>query len=440
MVTQPNQIPLGPAEKYDISQDLLSWMMDNLRHFGNIYKASVYGANVYVVSDPRYVHYILRENWQNYKKGQAIKRIGLLLGNGLMVSEGGLWKSQRRMIQPAFHHEAISALTNVITKANVALLTKWERAAKENGCVNVTRDISLMILEVVLISIFGDDYEKVAPHFSILSSESARDLQFAQTFRPLGNLITQTVGERRKEGRISADILGMLMEARDRNSGQVMPDRQLASEIMTLIVAGHETTASTLTWTWYLLSQHPVAEERLSEELGRLLGDGFALCDLTKFTYTRQIIEEAMRLYPPGWLMTRRAMKDDHLGDYFVPAGTEVYISPYLIQRNPALWDSPDCFYPDRFDPDQSQHRHELAMLPFSAGPRKCIGEYLARVEMQIHLIMIAKQLRLRSVGVQAVELDASVNLRNKYDLVMTPEIKRLTCRHPDLDREPSGI
>lgn len=205
-----------------------------------------------------------------------------------------------------------------------------------------------------------------------------------------------------------------------------MPDRQLVSEIMTLIVAGHETTASTLSWTWCLLSQHREAEEKLWDELHRLHGSEFVLGDLAKFTYTRQIIEEAMRLYPPGWLMTRRALKDDQLGDYFVPAGTEVYISPYLIQRHPAFWDSPDRFYPDRFDPNQSQERHALAMFPFSAGPRKCIGELLARIEMQIHLMTIAKQLRLRFLGVPSMELDAGVNLRSKYDFIMAPEIKAL--------------
>lgn len=210
-----------------------------------------------------------------------------------------------------------------------------------------------------------------------------------------------------------------------------MPDRQLVSEIMTLIVAGHETTASTLNWTWYLLSQNPGAEEKLSKELGNLATrDLPGLQDLPKFTYTRQVIEEAMRLYPPGWLMTRKALKDDHLGDFFVPAGTELYISPYLIQRHPAYWQDPDQFNPDRFDRDHCQDGHALlTMLPFSAGPRKCIGEYLARIEMQIHLMTIAKHLLLRCVCETLPELDAGVNLRSKHDFTMTPELKASTAR-----------
>ena len=371
-------IPPGPSGKYESSQDLLNWLAGHFARFGDIYKASIYGTDVYVVSDPRYADYVLRENWQNYKKGQAIKRVGLLLGNGLMVSEGEFWKNQRRMIQPAFHQEAIAALITIITTANVALLRKWERAAQEQASVNVTRDVSLMILDVVLVSIFGDDYEEVAPHFTILSDETARDLQFAQAFRAQGNLVGQVVAKRRNANRTCTDILGMLMEARDRDTGQTMPDRQLVSEIMTLVVAGHETTASTLNWTWYLLSQNPEVERKTVEKSSIVcpVSESSEIGDLPKFTYTRQVLEEALRLYPPGWLMTRKALKDDQLGDYFVPAGTEIYISPYLIQRHPALWEDPDRFNPDRFDPEQARDRHPRSHAAVFGRPQEMHRRY----------------------------------------------------------------
>ena len=417
------RIPPGPAEKYDTSEDLLRWMSDQFDRFGNIYRATIYGTDVYVVNDPEYVDHVLRINWRNYKKGQAIKRIGFLLGNGLMVSEGEFWKSQRRMIQPAFHDKAVGALINVITAANTELLKKWKEAAEERKSVNITSDISHMILKIVLVSIFGDDYEQVAPQFNILSDESARNLQFVQMFTPLGKLISGVAGQRRKQNRTATDMLGTLMAARDPN-GQAMPDGQLVREIMTLIVAGHETTATTLNWMWHLLSQSAEVQEKLSSELNAIPGSGRPeIGDLAKFVYTRQVLEETLRLYPAGWLMTRAALKDDRLGDYFVPAGTEIYISPYLIQRHPAFWDAPDRFNPDRFGPDEVRTRHPMTMIPFSAGPRKCIGESLARIEMQIHLITIAKHLRLRSVSEQLIELEAGVNLRNKHDFIMTPEI-----------------
>ena len=425
MKTMRGRIPPGPAEQYSTSQDLLSWMGGQFRRFGDIYKASIYGASVYVVRDPGYAQHVLRENWRNYTKGQAIKRVALLLGNGLMTSEGEVWRNQRRMIQPAFHCEAIAALIKIITTSNAALLRRWRQAARTKTSINLTRDVSGMVLEVVLTSIFGADYARVAPHFEILSKEPARDLKFAQTFRSLGKIVLELAAQRRKENITSSDILGMLMRARDQKSGQVMADHQLADEIKTLIVAGHETTASTLNWAWYLLSRHPEVEEKLSCELERLRDHEIPkLDDLPKFTYTRQVIDEVLRLYPAGWLVTRRALKNDRLGDYFVPAGTEIYISPYFIQRNPGLWEEPERFNPDRFGPGFLQDRRLPAMLPFSAGPRNCIGEAFARTEMQLHILTIARQLRLRFVGAEPPELDVGVNLRCKHDLIMIPELK----------------
>ncbi len=180
---------------------------------------------------------------------------------------------------------------------------------------------------------------------------------------------------------------------------------QVVNEVMTLVVAGHETTSITLNWCWYFLAKHPQVEKKMSTELDSPLGaqtPGFE--DLSKFAYTRCIIEEAMRLYPPLWLMTRKAVHDDRLGGYFVPAGTEIYIPMYFIQRNPDLWDDPDQFDPDRFEATGEQMRHALAQMPFGAGPRNCVGESLARIEMQIHLMTIAKKLRLHHVMVAKPE------------------------------------
>jgi cytochrome P450 len=308
--------------------------------------------------------------------------------------------------------------------SNERLLGQWQQAAHHRTSVNVTRDVSHTILGIVLTSIFGSDYEQVASYFNILSDEQTRDLGFANTFASFGKVVLKIVAERRKQTSISADLLGMLMEARD-EKGRVMPDPQLINEINTLIVAGHETTASTLNWTWYLLSQHPQVEEHLWQELDSLLDtESPSLDDLRRFQYTGEVIEESLRLFPAGWLLTRRALKDDQLGDYFVPAGTEIYISPYFIQRHPELWEDPDKFDPSRFRVPRSAHQHRLATLPFSDGPRNCIGEFLARTEMQIHLLTIARHLRLRAVAATVPELDAGVNLRSKNDIIMIPEFR----------------
>lgn len=413
----------GPAEKYDPRDNLLDWLMKNLREYGGIYRACVYGAYVYVVSDPQYADHVLRSNWQNYRKGQAIKRVGFLLGNGLMVSEGEFWKTQRRMIQPAFHGEEVEKLVAMIQETSNQLLSRWTVLAQESTDINITREVSLWVLEVVLRALFGRDFEAVAPAFSILSSESARNLHFAHVFRPLREIVHHVIAERRQKSDVRADILDMLMNARDRATGELMPDGQLVSEVVTLIVAGHETTASTLSWAWYLLSQHPHVESTLSKALATT-GEQISGSPAASQQYLGAVIDETMRLYPPGWLMTRRALADDHLGPYFVAAGSEIYISPYLIQRNPALWDNPDQFDPDRFVRHPHAERYPLAHIPFSAGPRKCIGDSLARVEMQIHLATVIPRMALQWTSGNPDELETGVNLRCRNDLHFVGRLK----------------
>jgi cytochrome P450 len=290
--------------------------------------------------------------------------------------------------------------------------------------VNVTSDVSLAVLEVTLRAVFGHDYAVVAALFKILHDHRARNLGFAQTFANLGRIVVEVIERRRHEARESADILGVLMEARDQ-SGQAMPDGQLVREIKTIIVAGHETTASTLNLIWYLVSQNPDIERQLSAEIENLTSGNFPnIEDLSKYTYTRLVIDEALRLYPPGWLMTRRANDDDWLGQYFVPAGTEIYISPYIIQRHPSLWADPESFHPDRFRFTDVREKRSAAMLPFSAGPRNCIGELFARTEIQVLLMTVVSRVRLRYVEDGPPEFEAGVNLRSKHDFLMSPEIK----------------
>lgn len=423
MEVNRERIPPGPQEKYRFTDDLMEWMGHQFAIFGDIYKASVYGTSVYVTRDVEFAYHVLVANWQNYVKGKWIKRVALLLGNGLMVSQGELWKRQRRMIQPAFNHESIRFLTDMIAAVNVDLLRKWQLAAQRSESVNVTQDVSIMALEVILRFIFGDDYDSVGFHFDVLSQEQARNMEFASKFRALEQVVIEVIDRRRRDPRTSADALGMLMQALDPQTGQLMQDRLVIDEVLTLIVAGHETTASTLNWAWYLVSQHPEVEQRLGNELNTLTAFS-EFGDLPKFLYTRQIIDEALRLYPAGWLLTRKALRDDRLGEYFVPAGTEIYLPPYFIQRHPNLWEEPERFNPDRFRPESARHRHRLATMPFSAGPRNCIGEHFARIEMQIHLMTIARHLRLRYIPTRQIELDAGVNLRNKYDFIMYPEAK----------------
>jgi cytochrome P450 len=400
-------------------------MAGHFRTFGNIYAASIHGATVYAISDPAHVRHVLVDNFQNYVRGQEAKRIALLMGNGIVASDGDFWKRQRRMIQPAFHRSVLSTLADLITSINAELLDEWRRAAEGGETINITRDLSEMTLEVTLRAIFGDDYAQVALAFSFLATEKARTFEFATEFRSASQVVLQIADKRRRQGAQGTDIFGMLMTATDRESGQSMSDQQLVNEIRTLIIAGHETTASTLNWMWYLISQHPEVEQKLAAELNaaHVNNSGPTHDVLAECIYSQKIIEETMRLYPALWLITRKAVGDDRLDDYFVPAGTQIYVAPYFVQRNPEQWREPERFDPDRFSDDLREERRQLRHIPFGAGPRTCIGEYLARLEMQIHIFMIAKQLRFQYSSHEPVEMDAGVNLRSKNDFIMTVQL-----------------
>ena len=420
------RIPDGPSEAFDSTEDLLSWMSENSARYGDIFKASVLGSDVYVVGKPEYCERILRSNWLNYpRKGLVARRIALLLGNGLIAANGEFWASQRRMIQPAFSKTSIIGHTGLMTRINRELLAKWKQAAQHGEAVNVTRDLRSMVLKVTLVALFGDDFPVIEPHASILAEEAARDLNLVNAIRPLHSVILQIAEKRRRDGVDASDFLGIMMRGRERDRGSPMSNAQLAREAMTLVVAGHETTASLLNWLWYLLSRHQAVRTKLEEELDRLpWDDAISFGSLTRYTYTRRVIEEALRLYPPVWLMTRRAEKDDQLGEFFVPAGTEIFISPYLIQRSPSFWEAPEQFDPDRMTAEPGDDRPELALCPFGAGPRRCIGELFSRVETQIHLMLFAKELRLQYAEVQPAAFHAGVNLLSKDDFYMHPELR----------------
>jgi cytochrome P450 len=400
-------------------------MNQNFERYGDIFRATVYGSVVYVISAPEYCEHVLRGNWLNYpRKGLVVQRIALALGNNLITSNGESWASQRRMIQPAFAKSAIGRWNAMMAGVNAELLQQWKAAATRQETVNVTRDVSLMVLKITLMSIFGDDYETAAPRFQFFAEEAARDFRFAQSLAALRELILQIVAERRRENIAAVDTLGVMMQARDRARGEPMADTQLAREVVNLVVAGHETTASLLNWMWYLLASHPEAQDRVLAELDGAPWEEYPTIDmLPNYSYTRQVIDEALRLYPPLWVMTRKALNDDRLGEYFVPARTEIFISPFLIQRSPQLWETPDRFNPDRLTANKRSERHELALCPFGAGPRKCIGDLFARVEIQMHLMMFAKELRLRRCETNLPEITTGINLLSKHDFHMLPEI-----------------
>ncbi|HEY3487589.1 MAG TPA: cytochrome P450 [Gammaproteobacteria bacterium] len=426
--------PPGPVDKIDLQLDPASFprIQALLQDYPDICRISALSrkSDSYLLNHPDLIKRVLIDNHKNYNKGIGYERAKLLLGNGIIVSDGDFWKQQRRMVQPAFHRDMLKSLTSTIQTVSRKLLLQWKQLAEKEQSFDLNRATSEFGLEVMLRCLFSDDLDVMIDEsggnnpFAIFTDEHERDLTLAVKFRALTRLIQKTIQRRREENMQPPDMLGALMTATDLQ-GKPMPDKALIDELMTLIVAGHETSAITLSWMWYLLSQNPDVENRLLQEVDALdhLSPEFA--DQEKLGYCKQVMYETLRLYPPVWLFSRRALEDDAVGAYRIPAGSDLFISPYFLHRREDLW--PDCerFDPERFAAAETQKHHRTSFIPFSAGPRKCIGDVLSILEVQIHMGTIARQLVLRYVPDRPIELEPAINLRSRYSIKMIPQLRQ---------------
>ena len=424
-----NRAPPEAELQFDVgsTDDSLERMIELFARHGDTYRVYVPARRsyTYVIHHPDDVKRVLVSNHRNYTKGVGLDRVKILLGKGIMTSEGELWKRQRYMMQPLFHRRVVTEFAQVIARVNDRCIARWEGLARGGELVNLTDEMSELTLEIVLRSIFGRDLDRLSAPFEVVTREQSRDLQFAYKFRSLTKLVAQLIAERRASAEEHFDYVAMLMNARDKDSGAPMGERELIDEIMTLVVAGHETTASGLNWTWYLISQHPQVEARLHAELDAAADvPAPTLSEMEELRYTRQVIDEALRLYPPGWVLSRRTVAADVLGGYPVAAGTNVLLPLYLLHRHPRFWRDPEAFDPERFAPEHESQRPRFAYMPFAAGPRHCIGETFALYEMQMHLYKVARRYRLVYVPDKPLELEAQINLRTRHPLHMRLEAR----------------
>jgi enediyne biosynthesis protein E7 len=398
--------------------------------FGDIYRVYSPGRRryVYVINHPDDVKRVLVSNHNNYRKGFGLDRVRMLLGNGIVTSDGDLWRTQRYMMQPLFHRRVITQFASMIDTANDRLLARWRRHAASGELINVTDEMSEITLEVILRAIFGTDLDalpsQLGPNpFDIITKDSTRDLSFAARFYQLRKLVLEIIRRRGSDGAEHFDFIGMLLNARDKTSGAPMGERELIDEVMTLIIAGHETAASGLNSAWYLISQDPEAERKLHSEIDSVAEQGaLGLQASELLVYTRSIVDEALRLYPPVWVISRQSIGPDVLAGCTIPAGAEVLLSPYLVHRHPKFWSEPEAFRPERVESRSAANGSQFARIPFGAGARHCIGETMALYEMCMHLYRVAREFRLICASGQAMELEALINLRAKQPIWMRLE------------------
>ncbi len=420
--------------------DPLRFLEKVSRAYGDLVRLNIMNLRICLVAHPDGIKHVLQDNHRNYQKSFDYKILARLLGQGLVTSEGALWLGQRRLIQPMFHRQKVAEFGTIMAECTTAMLDSWRGWAERGAAFDVMPEMMRLTLRVVGRALLSMDLtaqaDAIGRNMTIANERfgsmgmlafapwlpTPGNLRFRIAARNLRKIVLGIIAQRRREGRDYGDLLSMLLEARD-ESGEGMSDEQLRDEVLTLILAGHETTATALSWTWYLLSQNPEAEHKLHREVDEVLGGREpSISDLPNLKYTAMVIDEAMRLYPPVWAIGRAAVGHDEVMGYRIRKGTNLLLSQWLVHRHPSFWDEPDRFKPERFAEGGDSKRPRYAFFPFGGGPRLCIGNLFALTEAQIVLATVAQKYRLRVVAGHPVEPHPLVTLRPRYGIKVTLE------------------
>ncbi len=425
--------PPGPADPVapGINPETLALLQDLQADYGNVVQMRTNGRDAIFINDAEEVRKLLVRHHGKYRKGPGFERVKLLLGNGLIVSDGATWRRSRTMIQPAFSRQNVHRLIGLMVSCCENRVAAWEDITRANGQINITQETSDFALELIMRATFGADYERSIIKngdnpFSFLSRDSTRDLRVVLKIRALRHLLLSIIAERRNSDSSGVyDFLSIYLSATDK-SGNKFSDDELLDELMTLIVAGYETSAGTLNWAWYLLARNGDAEQTLLDEAREMIPEPAKVNvqTITDMAYGQQFLEETLRLYPPVWLFTRRADQDDSLINFDLLAGTDIYLSPYILHRTAGYWPDPNTFDPQRFGPGSPYKKGERPYFPFSLGPRRCLGEYFSFLEMKIHLGLLVQRFHMTLVTEEQPKLELGINLRSQKDIFLRPELR----------------
>jgi cytochrome P450 len=435
--------PFGSA--MDFAKDPTRFLNGLADEYGDFVRFYFFGRSLYMVNNPDYIREVLVTKADAFPKADRdIAILSKFLGNGLLTSGGDFHKKQRKLAQPIFHHRRIQSYGHTMVDYTNRLLDNWQDGESRQICDDMM-SLTMFIVSKTLFDANMDDMASqtemighAIDDLQAISNDEYKSLYFWPEWVPTRNnrrrkaartviygTIDSLIAERRAaavDGRVpdTGDLLSMLLLARD-DEGQSMSDNQVRDELVTLFAAGHETTSNALAWSWYLISQHPVVEAKLHQEIDAVLNGRLpTLEDLPDLPYTEMVLKEAMRLYPPAWtLNTRQAVEDTIVSDYLVPKDRLIFVAPYVMHRRPEFFPEPERFDPQRFTPENEKALPRYAYIPFGAGPRVCIGNAFAMMEAHLILATIAQRFRLELDPEQEVEINPLITLSPKYGLKM---------------------
>ncbi len=410
----------------------LEFLTDCQRRYGD-YVALRFGPKrILLVSDPAAIEYVLTTGSRNFIKHFALRLNPLVFGNGLLTSEGEFWRRQRRLIQPAFARERIAAYSQVVVDHTERMLQNWA-AGKDYDILDELMQLTLGIAAKTLFDAdAASDAEEVSAAMAVAqecflarfssgliipaSIPTPVNLRLRRAVRRLDRVLYRFIDERRRSGQEKDDLLSILLRARDEDDGRRMTDQQLRDEAMTLFLAGHETTALALTWTWYLLARNPACQERLVAEIDRVLGQRPpTYADLERLPFTEAVVQESMRLYPPAFILGREVVTPCPVGPYRVARGVTVLMSQWVVQRDPRFFAEPEAFDPERWLDGRAKALPRYAYFPFGGGPRRCIGESFAMMEAMLALALITRRFRFTLRGDHPVVPAPHFTLRPQF-------------------------
>jgi cytochrome P450 len=455
------RIPPGPKGHFLLGNTLefmrrptLPLMMELARDYGDIAFLRVGGSHIYVLNNPDYIHAALVKHADKLNKTQSAKRAARqYVGDGLIVSDGDFHRRQRRLVQPAFHTNRIETYAQIMVECTHTMLDSW----RPGQTPDIAKEMMKLTLEIVARTLFdtgvsGEAYRVGEAIEMILDSIKSRvkspypipdwlptrqNQRLREAMQTVDTILFRAIQERRASGVDRGDLLSMLLLAMDEDDGTQMPAEQVRAEAVTLIIAGHETSANALTWAWYLLSQNPEIEEKLVDELDTVLaGRAPSVHDLPRLPYIEMVVKEALRLYPPAWIFSRKVIEDITIGDYDIKKGSTLLFCPYMTQHDAHYFDSPEDFVPERFSPEREKEIARFAYYPFGGGLRVCIGQAFALTEMKLILATIAQRYRLSVPLNQEVTLKASTTLRPRGGLPMNLSLRSVHAATPLLPLE----